>query len=158
MKDFLRVMPAVVFVLLFGVVSRADDKDAAAEKELKLLEGNWQCKREEGGGRLTPELVVKGFRIIIEEDKYQTIYGGKQKGAAATIIKIDPSVTPKTIDLEWTSGQVKDQKQLGIYKLTGDKLEICWADFSEKKRPTKFTTTPGVGAGKMYMTYVREKD
>jgi uncharacterized protein (TIGR03067 family) len=135
-----------------------DDKEDAAAKELKVLEGNWQCKREEGGGRTTPEIVVKGFRLIIEGEKYQTIWGGKEKGGAANIIKIDPTALPKTIDIEWTSGATKDQKQLGIYKITGDKLEISWGEANSKTRPKKFTTTPGVGAGHLYLVYVREKD
>lgn len=141
-----------------SATSAGDDKDAAVAKEMKVLEGNWQCKREEGGGRTTPEIVVKGFRLIIDGEKYQTIYGGKEKGGAANIIKIDPSATPKTIDIEWTSGATKDQKQLGIYKITGDKLEICFGEASSNKRPKKFTTTPGVGAGHLYLVYVREKD
>jgi uncharacterized protein (TIGR03067 family) len=159
MSRFPCVAVAVVLALFVGAVGRAgDDKEAAADKELKALEGNWQCTREEGGGRTTPELVVKGFRLIIEGNKYQTIFGGKEKGGAGTIIKIDPTANPKTIDLEWTVGGLKDQKQLGIYKLNGDKLEISWAEPSAKNRPKKFTSTPGVGAAHMYATYVREKD
>jgi uncharacterized protein (TIGR03067 family) len=150
---------AVILSLLASLGGQAkEDKEAAIEKELKILEGNWQCTREEGGGRLTPEIVVKGFRLIIDGKKYQTVYGGKELGSAASIITIDPTANPKTIDVEWTSGSWKDQKQLGIYKLTKDKLEICWAEPSGKTRPKKFTTTPGLGAGNMYATYTREKD
>lgn len=150
---------AVALALVLGAVGRAgDDTDKAMEKELKALEGNWQCTREEGGGRLTPEIIVKGYRLAIEGTKYQTIWGGKSLGGAATILKLDPTANPKTIEVEWTSGATKDQKQLGIYKLSGDKLEICWAEASAKTRPKKFTTTPGVGSGNLLVTYKKEKD
>ncbi|HEX3150299.1 MAG TPA: TIGR03067 domain-containing protein [Gemmataceae bacterium] len=158
MKRFCGLTIVLAVAILASPIGWADEKNDLPEKELKAFEGNWQCKREEGGGRLTPEVIVSGFRLIIEGEKYQTIYGGKTKGSAANIIKLDPTATPKTIDVEWTSGSWKDQKQLGIYKLDGDKLEICWAEVGGKTRPKKFTTTPGVGAGNMYMKYVREKD
>lgn len=155
---------AVVIGLCLGLalatpgLAADDDNSEALQKELAALEGNWQCTREEGAGRLTPEIVVKGFRLIIEERKYQTIWGGKELGGAATIVKLDPTVNPKTIDIEWTSGATKDQQQLGIYRIKDNKLEICWAEASEKKRPKKFTTTPGVDSGKLYSAYEREKD
>jgi uncharacterized protein (TIGR03067 family) len=155
-----KTVAALCLGFLAATAGRAadDDNDQAMQKELAALEGNWQCTREEGAGRLTPEIVVKGFRLIIEGKKYQTIWGGKELGGAATILKLDPTANPKTIDIEWTSGATKDQPQFGIYKLNKDKLEICWAEASDKKRPKKFTTTPGVGSGKLYSVYEREKD
>jgi hypothetical protein len=47
---------------------------------------------------------------------------------------------------------------LGIYKLDKDTLEICWSAPGNEKRPKKFTTRPGIGAGAQYTTYKREKD
>src|SRR5437868_5732627 len=104
---------AIISAMLVSVSQAGDDKDTAIEKELKALEGNWQCTREEGGGKLTPEIIVKGFRLIIEGKKYQTVYGGKELGSAATIVTIDPTANPKTIDVEWTNGSWKDQTQVG---------------------------------------------
>jgi uncharacterized protein (TIGR03067 family) len=134
-----------------------DEKEEAFKKELKKLEGDWQCTREEGGGRLTPEIIVKRARLIIEGDHYQTIWGGKNLGGAAKILKVDVTAKPKSIDIEWISGAIKGQRQLGIYRLTGDKVEFCWGEPETKKRPTKFTTTPGIGAGKDYLVFQREK-
>ena len=144
--------------VLLGRAGAGDDFSEAAKKELKLFEGNWQCTRSERVGNTEPETIVKGYRLAIEGTKIQTIWGGKALGGACNIIALDPKANPKTIDVEWSSGATKDQKQLGIYKLNKDKLEICWAQASEKKRPKKFTTKPGVGSGNLYSVYEREKE
>ena len=47
---------------------------------------------------------------------------------------------------------------LGIYKLDKDTLEICWGEPGGKKRPSKFTSRPGVGAGNTLTVYEREKE
>jgi uncharacterized protein (TIGR03067 family) len=150
-------MAALALGGVLAAHAAAGGDDEAFKKELKRLEGDWQCTREEGSANLTPEIILKGLRLTIEGNRYQTIWGGKSLGGAATILKLDPKANPMTIDVEWISGATKGQKQLGIYKLIGDKLEVCWGEESSAKRPTKFTTKPGIGAGKLYVVYQRDK-
>jgi len=49
--------------------------------------------------------------------------------------KIKPSQTPKEIDFI-----VDDDICLGIYKVDGDDLVICWGAFGDKERPRDFKT------------------
>jgi uncharacterized protein (TIGR03067 family) len=155
----------VVLVLIIGLVmaARRDSsasavQDDSLKKELKALEGNWQCTRVELAGRLLPEAIVKGERYVIEEDKLQTYWGGTGKGGTATILKIDGKASPKTIDIEYTYGSNRGKIQLGIYKLEKDKIEVAWGEPGATKRPTKFTSKPGVGSAHEYRVFKREKD
>jgi uncharacterized protein (TIGR03067 family) len=155
----------VILVLIIGLVIAARSSSSASagqddsfKKELKALEGNWQCTRVELAGRLLPEAIVKGERYVIEEDKLQTYWGGMGKGGRATILRIDGKANPMTIDIEYMSGSNRGKTQLGIYKLDKDKLEVAWAEPGATKRPTKFTSKPGVGSAHEYRVLKREKD
>jgi uncharacterized protein (TIGR03067 family) len=157
MRGFHFSCRAIIGVVLIGAGgSSGDDKDDA-KKELKALEGNWQLTRQEGGGSLTPKPVVARLRIVIEGDQMSWYIGNPAANQTADL-KIDPTKTPKTIDAEITRGSAKDKVMLGIYKLEKDTLEICWGEPGSNKRPTKFTSRPGVGAGNSYDKYEREKD
>ena len=152
-------------VLMVGLVIAARNSSRASggpddsfKKELKALEGNWRCTRVELEGRVLAEAFVKGERCVIEEDKFQPYWGERNKGAGATILKIDGKANPKTIDIEYTSGSNRGKTQLGIYKLEKDKLEMAWGEPGSKKRPTKFTGKPGVGSAHEYRVFQREKD
>jgi uncharacterized protein (TIGR03067 family) len=154
----------VLVVLLVGLAiaarthSSASDDDQSFKKELKLLEGNWKCTRVELSGRVLPEAIVKGERYVIEEKRLQTYWGETNKGGGATILKIDAKASPKTIDIEYTSGSNRGKTLLGIYKLDKDNFEVAWGEPGAKKRPTKFTSKPGVGSAQEYRVLEREKD
>jgi uncharacterized protein (TIGR03067 family) len=135
----------------------ADDKNDDNKKELKKLEGSWKLVREETAGSLLPEDIRKENSLLIEDDKIYWVMGVK-KYRTANLVKLDPKADPKTIDIEYTLGSFKDQKWVGIYKLDGDKLEICWAEPKSEKRPQKFATKPGIGNGHIYSKYERVKD
>lgn len=158
MKCFLGPSAVAVAVLLLGAgTGIGDDRDEAAKKELKALEGNWQLTRQEGRGSLTPKIVVSRLRIVIEDGQMSWYIGNPAANQTADL-KVDPKANPKTIDAEITSGSAKDKKMLGIYKLDKNTLEICWGEPGSPKRPTKFTSRPGVGSGNELDTYQREKD
>ena len=56
--------------------------------------------------------------------------------------KLDPSKSPKTIDVTMTEGPSKGTVMLGIYEIDGDTLKVCF-DPHGKKRPTEFKSAPG---------------
>jgi uncharacterized protein (TIGR03067 family) len=149
---------AAVLALFFGAgIGAGDDKEEAVKKELKALEGNWQLTRQEERGSLTPKPVVARLRVVIEGNQMSWYIGNPAANQTADLM-IDPTKNPRTIDAEITSGSAKDKKMLGIYKLDRDTLEICWSEPGSGKRPTKFTSRPGVGSGNVYTRYQREKD
>jgi uncharacterized protein (TIGR03067 family) len=141
---------------LLGAADK-DDSKVDPKAELKKLEGNWQVSRQEDFGNLVPKPIIANLRIVIEGDSIAWYIGNPAANQTADFT-IDPTKEPKTIDAEITKGSAIGKKMLGIYKLDKDTLEICWGVPGSDKRPTKFTTRPGVGAGNSYATYKREKD
>jgi uncharacterized protein (TIGR03067 family) len=148
---------AAVLAVFFGAgIGAGDDREEAAKKELKALEGNWQLTRQEERGSLTPPRVVARLRVVIDGSEMSWYIGNPATNQTANL-KIDPTKNPRTIDAEITSGSAKDKTMLGIYKLDKGTLEICWGE-PGGKRPTKFTSRPGVGSGNVFTRYQREKD
>jgi len=117
----------------------ADDK-ADLEKELKKFQGTWTIESSETGGMAIPADQLKGFIVTFEGDKH-TVKNGDQVIQVGTQ-KIDPSKSPKTIDVTMSEGPNKGAVILGIYEIDGDTLKACF-DTSGKKRPTEFKSPPG---------------
>jgi len=56
---------------------------------------------------------------------------------------LDPSKTPKTIDLDIKTGMDQGKKQLGIYKIEDGKLTVIVAAAGSKDRPKSFQPAEG---------------
>jgi uncharacterized protein (TIGR03067 family) len=139
-----RISHAALFCVVGFAVSNgsrilADDK-AALEKETKKFQGTWTLESSVTGGQEIPRDQLKGFLVIYEGDKHTLKFGDKvfQVGTQ----KIDPSKSPKTIDVTMTEGPDKGKVMLGIYEIDGDTLKACF-DPEGKKRPTEFKSAPG---------------
>jgi uncharacterized protein (TIGR03067 family) len=128
-----------LFVCLsFGAV-RADEP---VDKEMKLMEGEWQMVSGEREGNAFPDEVVKSFKRITKDGETTTETSGTLILKAK--FKVDPSKKPKTIDYEITDGPQKGKAMIGIYELKGDDFKACMV-MSDEKRPTDFTTKDGDG-------------
>ncbi len=112
----------------------ADDK-VDVEKELKLLQGTWAFESVEAGGNKLPGEQFKAMSVTFEGDKYSVKMGDQVVEAARQ--KIDPSKSPKTMDITVTEGPNKGKEYLAIYEISGDTLKVCF-DPEGKKRPTEF--------------------
>lgn len=117
----------------------ADDKPDV-ERETKKFAGTWTIESSVTGGTALPADQLKGFLVIYEGDKHTLKFGDKvfQVGTQ----KIDPSKSPKAIDVTMTEGPNKGTVMLGIYEFDGDTLKVCF-DPQGKKRPTEFKSAPG---------------
>jgi hypothetical protein len=62
------------------------------------------------------------------------------------VFKVDPTVTPKTIDVSFTEGPLKGRTHKGIYELTEDTYKVSMA-LEGRDRPTEFASRPGSGNG-----------
>lgn len=137
----------IALVALFCAVgfaasgNRADDK-ADLEKETKKFQGTWTFESSEAGGKKISADELKGFILIFEGDKH-TVKKGDDVIQVGTQ-KIDPSKSPKTIDVTMTEGPSKGKVMLGIYEFDGDTLKVCF-DSEGKKRPTEFRSAAGPG-------------
>ena len=122
-----------------GTGARADDK-ADIEKETKKFQGTWTFESSEVGGKALPAGELKGLILTFEGDKH-TVKKGDEVIQVGTQ-KIDPSKSPKAIDVTMTEGPNKGAVMLGIYEFSGDTLKVCF-DPEGKKRPTQFKSPPG---------------
>lgn len=137
MRITLAAMMCAVTLAASGAL--ADDK-ADQEKELKRFQGSWTIESSETGGKKLPADSLKAFVVTYDGDKHTVKNGDKviQVGTQ----KIDPSKSPKTIDVTMTEGPNKGKVMLGIYEIDGDTMKACF-DPEGKKRPTEFKSPAG---------------
>jgi len=137
MRIFLVVLIGAVGFVASGAV--ADDK-ADLEREVKKFQGTWTFESSEAGGKALPAAQLKELVLTFEGDKH-TVKKGNEVIQVGTQ-KLDPSKSPKTIDVTMTEGPSKGAVMLGIYEFNGDTLKVCF-DSGGKKRPTEFNSPPG---------------
>jgi uncharacterized protein (TIGR03067 family) len=94
----------------------------------------------EAGGKKAPADGLRGLTVTFAGDKY-TVKKGDEVIQVGTQ-KLDPSRSPKAIDVKVTEGLKKGAVMLGIYEIDGDTLRVCF-DEAGKKRPTEFRSAAG---------------
>jgi uncharacterized protein (TIGR03067 family) len=131
-----RIIGIVVLLTLPLLAVAGDD----AAKELKTLKGNWKTIALEAGGKALPKEATPDFTMVVGDD-------GKTKGKFMGgefefTITVDLKKTPRTIDINHTSGDQKGKKQYGVYKLEGDKWTVCVTQPGKEPadRPKDFDT------------------
>ncbi len=131
------------------VANRADD--AAAQAELARFQGNWEMTASESDGVKIPADRFQGYRRTIKQDTY-TIVNAQPSGDFTIRGKfsLNPQAKPPTIDAQPENGDV----MLGIYKLEGDILTLCFAR-TDEPRPTEFTA--GTGTRQTMTSWKRAK-
>jgi uncharacterized protein (TIGR03067 family) len=123
-------------------------KAEASKADLKQMQGLWQIVKQEAQGLVNPQ--SERFTILFDGNQYSFVRDGATKVSTAKVV-LDPTMTPKAIDLQITSGTATGDVQLGIYRFNEDgELEICLNQPrgpGADKRPSAFTTKPAVGNG-----------
>jgi uncharacterized protein (TIGR03067 family) len=132
-----------IAVVLWGVPGWAggdSPRDEAVKKELKRFQGSWKAVSiRNTDGKQAPDDQVQKTRLIVEGNKFTLT----SKDATITgTFTINPSATPKRIDVTLTSKEGKETKLLGIYQIKGDTRKSCFA-VPGKERPSEFTSKPG---------------
>jgi uncharacterized protein (TIGR03067 family) len=95
----------------------------------------------ESDGAPLGEVSFKGSKIVLKGGAFETVsMGATYKGTVA----IDPTTTPKTLDLTFTEGPEKGDTCPGIYEFDGGTWKICLA-VGRTERPTAFATKAGSG-------------
>jgi uncharacterized protein (TIGR03067 family) len=119
-----------LLTVVLVVAAPAEDK----KKDAELIQGTWTVVSREFVGKKTPEAELKAMKVTIKDGTI-TVDDGKKKEKHA--YKLDPSKTPKAIDLANTGIEEK-VTTLAIYELNGDTLKICWSEKDPDHRATKF--------------------
>ncbi len=130
---------AVGFAASGGSGTVADDK-AELENEARKFQGTWTFESSATGGEELSADHLKMFVVTFEGDKH-TVKKGDEVIQVGTQ-KLDPSKSPKTIDVTMVEGPYKGTVMLGIYEIDADTLKVCF-DPGGKTRPTEFKSPPG---------------
>ena len=144
-------MKTVLMIIIFFVFGPSAHQDPSTSADIERLQGTWNFLSLEVEGAKLPDAMLSGSKIIIKGDNFQSISAGVTYEGK---IKIDPSKTPRALDLIFTDGPEKGRTSLGIYDLTGDDLRICLS-LAGNTRPTEFASKPGSGLA--FETLKREK-
>jgi uncharacterized protein (TIGR03067 family) len=111
----------------------------AVKSDFELLQGTWHITALEMNGAKVDGQTFQGAKIILKGNEFKSLsMGAEYEGT----FKIDPSASPKTLDMTFTKGPENGNTNAAIYKLEGDTWTICMATASTV-RPTKFATAKG---------------
>jgi uncharacterized protein (TIGR03067 family) len=119
----------------------ADDPKTDTKKELAKIQGTWTTTTLKYNGKDLTEkykltLVFKGDQVSVEgNDEVKMDY-------AKAAIKLDPSTSPRCLDIKVVGGNQKDADLEGIYEIKGDQLTLC-VKVLGKERPTEFASPDG---------------
>ncbi len=132
----MRLFRAGVMLCVLGAIAADDPKKGDAEK----FKGEWKASSMKQGGVVVGAEFIKGLKISFDGKSYVNTVGDQVEEGDYTI---DPSQTPKTIDLDIKKGNDAGKKQLGIYKFEDGKLIIVVTEAGSKERPKSFTSKEG---------------
>jgi RNA polymerase sigma factor (sigma-70 family) len=135
----LAMIVAVAIFVAGGQWVLADKPAAAGKPEAKdeeHIQGTWALESYEEGGQKAPEERIKGAKLIIAAEGKITVKNADGKEVEGTL-KLDPAKKPK----EFSFTNDKGETRVGIYKLQGDTLTVCYDRGGE--RPTEFASKEG---------------
>jgi uncharacterized protein (TIGR03067 family) len=142
----LLLLPACAAGVLLSAEAPEGD---AVKKEKEKLVGAWKAVSFEMDGRKLPGEITKTIGAVFTATMLTTQLRGKDETPSR--YTLDPSKSPKHIDLADPSEKGKDATFPGIYSLEGDTLKLCFQGEYKKggraprKRPTKFDASEGTG-------------
>jgi uncharacterized protein (TIGR03067 family) len=109
------------------------------------LDGEWDLISFEKDGKKVPEEDFKGMKVRFTSSPGTVTVTKGEKTLAEGTVEVDRVKQPKTINVTITSeGAKKGKTSLGIYRVDGDSLTLCFDD-SGKVRPKEFASKPGSG-------------
>ncbi|MFO0844671.1 MAG: TIGR03067 domain-containing protein [Gemmataceae bacterium] len=134
-------------ILLVSLLAAADDD---GKKDLKAMQGDWVGEKMVRDGMPFPDDSAQALFRTMKGNAY-TVHRFRTKAGAGTL-KLDATKDPRQIDMTPDGG--KAGTILGIYKIDGDTLTICYAP-PKGKRPEAFESKEGTGV--TLSVWVREK-
>jgi uncharacterized protein (TIGR03067 family) len=129
----LALCAAAAIAFLSMQSARADKKKAV--KDEKAILGTWTVESYQEGGQKAAKEVIETLSVVFSADgKMKAIQGEKEQELTW---KLDPGKKPK----QFSVTNDKGREVLGIYKLDGDTLTVCWARGGD--RPDEFASKKG---------------
>jgi uncharacterized protein (TIGR03067 family) len=129
----------IPFAVLLLAVAQPSEKDNS-KKDREKIQGQWAVVSWEGKSFSLDKEKAKNSNVVIKDDAWQPTVDGKK--VIKLTAKLDPSKTPKAIDLTLTekfAGVAPPNFTMkGIYKIEGDTLTVCRTTKPDVDRPNEF--------------------
>jgi uncharacterized protein (TIGR03067 family) len=110
-------------------------------EQLRALEGTWSFAHLDVDGNEMPASMFAASRILIDGDRFRT---ESPEATYEGVFNIDVEAQPHEIDIDFVAGPEAGNRNMGIFRLDGDQLEIC-LDMNGKSRPSEFRSSGGAG-------------
>lgn len=108
---------------------------------LRALEGEWSFQKLVADGSTMPVDGLSSSRVLIDGDRFRT---ESRDATYEGIFNINVEAQPHEIDIEFIQGPEAGAWNYGIFRLSGDELELC-LDLNGGPRPTEFCAARGSG-------------
>lgn len=150
-------------VLKIELVLASPNDNAATQRDLALLKGEWLTIGEETNGnqRSRDELKTINRRLQFDGNglTVQRVVGGKL-GAYEGTVQINPDATPKEFDFAGTDPAGNPVQWRGIYEVTEDSLRMTYRYVvrPETQRPKEFKTMPASRQGEAFVGVTCKRD
>src|SRR5215813_7361889 len=104
------------------------------------LKGTWACLAATVDGKPLPKDTTDLLSLTLSENRYKTEKGSQVLFDSS--FTVDPSASPKQINMVGTEGDMAGKEAQGIYSLENDVLRICYV-MPGLPRPKEFQSQAG---------------
>ncbi len=144
----MRLTAAFVVLCAAGILAADDTK----KDDREAIKGKWKAVSISMSGEPQADELVKNFKLNFESKDYTNTVGDMVEEGSYSI---DSTKSPKTIDFDIKKGPVEGKKQLGVYKLDGDKLTLVMSAAGSTDRPTSLTVEKGGALAEFVLERIR---
>jgi len=150
-----RSAPALAATKSSAAQSSPEQPTSTIQEDHEKLQGAWKMDRSTFNG----QTLIDDVRWIFDGDHMTIVLHGYYEGGLRTGFQLGTGDTPNTILIKVFNNPLAYQgftggSFTGIYKLSGDKLRVCY-DMTGLKYPNNFDA--GKGTNRMSYEFTREK-
>lgn len=129
-----------LLVLWFPLAAAGDAPADILKKEIAQFQGSWQALSiQHVDGRQGSDDELQTTRLTVSGTTF--ILAGKNYSISGTFT-VDPTKSPKTIDVTLKGEDGRVTRILGIYQIQGATRKSCFA-LQGEERPTQFASRKG---------------
>jgi uncharacterized protein (TIGR03067 family) len=126
-------------------------------KRANDIVGEWVMESSVYNGRPRTNAAV-AMRMVFKADGTWIYYRGERKINGDRAYRVDTTVNPPAITLKYEPAEQFGSEALGIYKVEGDRLTLCYGRGGIETRPTEFASPEGALLNLMVFKRVKPKD
>jgi len=138
-----------------GAQSSSEQSPLTIAEAHEKLQGTWKMDRATFNG----QPMMNDVRWVFDSDHMTVVLRGNYNGGVRSEFQLGTGDSPNTILIKYFDNPLASQGYTGgsypgIYKLSGDKLKVCY-DMTGRQYPKNFDA--GKGTGRMSYEFTREK-